>query len=768
MTNFREFSGRSEPRRGRRRVRPMYETLEVRLVPSGVAASFAVTQDWGSGFQATLSLKNNKSTNFDDWAIEFDYGASINSIWDAAIVSHTGNHYVIRGAGWNNSLAAGGAVSFGFVGSPGQTTAPPANYVLNGAPLGGVEQAAPALSINDVVGSEPAAGSTPFQFKVELSFPSTQTVTVRYSTSDATAKSGADYQAVSGTLTFAPGETSKTILVPVFADELVEGDETFNVVLSSPSGATLAKAQGIGTIKDATPAPQTTGNVTFLATSDWGSGFNGQITVKNSGSKAWTGWTLEFDYGGQISSLWDASLVSRVGDHYVIRNATYNGAVAAGATVSIGFTAIPGGAKTGPSNYIVNGGGPVNHPPVAQNDTAWTSPGRAVNIPVLANDSDPDGDPLIVVSAAQGRHGAVVVGGDGTITYTPTAGYTGTDAFIYTISDGRGGTASATVALTVSSLTWPAHVFAPYVDMGLYPTYNLVSAAQSQGLKYFNLGFVVADANKKPSWGGYTEYEISGTAFDQGVRSQVSALRGLGGDVAVSFGGASNLELAQVITDVKALQAAYQSVIDAYGLTRVDFDIEGGAVADRASIDRRSQVLAALQQVAATAGKPLQVWLTLPVLPTGLTGDGLYVVQSAIKYGVTVSGVNVMAMDYGDSAAPNPAGRMGAYALQAATSTFNQLKTLYGGAKTDAQLWAMIGVTPMIGLNDVTTEVFDQSAARELLAFAREKGIGQISMWSLNRDQQNPNGKIGYVDLTSSSLLQNPYEFALIFKPFTS
>ena len=56
----------------------------------------------------------------------------------------------------------------------------------------------------------------------------------------------------------------------------------------------------------------------------------------------------------------------------------------------------------------------------------------------------------------------------------------------------------------------------------------------------------------------------------------------MGGDVIVSFGGAANHELAEVITSATALQAAYQSMIDAYGLTHIDFDIEGAAVADRA------------------------------------------------------------------------------------------------------------------------------------------------------------------------------------------
>src|SRR5205085_9983961 len=104
------------------------------------------------------------------------------------------------------------------------------------------------------------------------------------------------------------------------------------------------------------------------------------------------------------------------------------------------------------------------------------------------------------------------------------------------------------------------------------------------------------------------------------------------------------------ITDVPTLTAAYQSVVTAYGLTHIDFDIEGAAVADHASIDRRSQAIAAVQKAAAAAGHPLSVWYTLPVLPTGLTADGLYVIQSALKYGVNIAGVNIMTMDYGDSA----------------------------------------------------------------------------------------------------------------------
>src|SRR5436190_1788589 len=104
------------------------EVLELRMCPA-VQVQYAVTQDWGSGFQAQMSLVNNQTTSLAPWQLAFDYTPSITSIWDARIISHVGNHYVIGGADWNKTVAAGGSVSFGFIGSPGHVTAGPANIV---------------------------------------------------------------------------------------------------------------------------------------------------------------------------------------------------------------------------------------------------------------------------------------------------------------------------------------------------------------------------------------------------------------------------------------------------------------------------------------------------------------------------------------------------------------------------------------------------------------------------------------------------------------
>ena len=89
----------------------------------------------------------------------------------------------------------------------------------------------------------------------------------------------------------------------------------------------------------------------------------------------------------------------------------------------------------------------VNCPPVAVDDTATTVNGFPVTINVLANDSDPDGDPLTVTGVTDPPNGTAVNNGDGTVTYTPDCGFVGIDTFDYTISDGQGGMDTGTVTV---------------------------------------------------------------------------------------------------------------------------------------------------------------------------------------------------------------------------------------------------------------------------------------------------------------------------------
>lgn len=358
--------------------------------------------------------------------------------------------------------------------------------------------------------------------------------------------------------------------------------------------------------------------VSYTVTNNWGSGLQAQIQLTNNQNTNLSNWQLQFTDPDNITSIWDAQIVSHVGNTYIIQGENYDNTIPAGGSVSFGFVASVAANSTGPSNFVLTGssssggtsggssgsggsgtgggnsGGNTQNP-TAANYTIGTSPGQPIEIDVLANDTDPLGYTLTVTSFGQGKDGKVTQNADGSLSYTPAAGFTGTDAFTYSISDGMGGTATGTVQVSVAAAAaLPNSFFAPYVDMGLWPTYTLTSAMQAGGVKDFTLAFIVADSNNQPAWGGYTSYEVNNGAFDTQIKQQIAQVRNAGGNVMVSFGGADGEELAQAIINVQALTAAYQSVIDAYNLSAIDFDIEGAALGDPASIDRRSQAIAAL------------------------------------------------------------------------------------------------------------------------------------------------------------------------------
>jgi hypothetical protein len=292
--------------------------------------------------------------------------------------------------------------------------------------------------------------------------------------------------------------------------------------------------------------------------------------------------------------------------------------------------------------------------------------------------------------------------------------------------------------------------FAPYVDVGLFPPYDLVDASKRTGVKTFNLAFVVSGGGGcEPRWGG------SQALGDNEVAKKINDLRAAGGDVRVSFGGANGTELARACTSAADLAAAYKKVIDTFDLTKVDFDVEGAAIADKAANDRRAEAVATLQKQVSG----LDVSFTLPVLPSGLTQDGVNLVSGAKAGGVDISAVNVMAMDYGDGQAPNPDGKMGDYAIQAATSTEKQVAQALG--VDDA--WNRIAVTPMIGVNDTSTEVFRTADAEKVAAFAKEKHLAWTSMWSATRDKPCPDGPQSWASPTCSSIDQDADAFTKAF-----
>ncbi|MFE1763940.1 chitinase [Streptomyces angustmyceticus] len=289
--------------------------------------------------------------------------------------------------------------------------------------------------------------------------------------------------------------------------------------------------------------------------------------------------------------------------------------------------------------------------------------------------------------------------------------------------------------------------FAPYVDTSLRPSYDLLKGAEETGVKEYNLAFVSPGGGCVPKWGGRQ------ALGDNPVARQAKELRAKGGDVRISFGGQSGNELARVCGSVDKLVRAYSEVIDTYGLTKADFDIEGPALTDIKANNLRAQAIAELQQ----RGK-LDVSFTLPVLPSGLNRHSVAVLENAKKNGARISAVNIMAMDYGTYYD----GDMGQYAISAATATQKQVKSALG-IRDDVRAWKAVGVTPMIGVNDVKGEVFTPDDAAELKRFAEKKGLGRLSMWSLTRDKACPGGANLKAAATCSSLGKPANEFTRAF-----
>lgn len=274
----------------------------------------------------------------------------------------------------------------------------------------------------------------------------------------------------------------------------------------------------------------------------------------------------------------------------------------------------------------------------------------------------------------------------------------------------------------------------PYVDVTLTPTFQFQDPAANPA-RTVALAFVVADPGDDctPSWGTY--YSLDEAGSDLELDRRIEQLRSAGGDVMVSFGGQANDELAVACTDTRDLTSAYRDVVERYDLSVIDLDIEGAAIADQAANARRAEALAALQRERDSDDSPLDVWLTLPVAPSGLTSEALDLVRTTLAGGVELTGVNVMTMNYGGSR-PDSQSMIRA-TEQALRATAGQVQALYeeaGISLSDAGAWSRIGATPMVGQNDVEGEVFTLADAEELTAFARNNGVGRVSLWSLNRD----------------------------------
>jgi hypothetical protein len=295
---------------------------------------------------------------------------------------------------------------------------------------------------------------------------------------------------------------------------------------------------------------------------------------------------------------------------------------------------------------------------------------------------------------------------------------------------------------------WPAKVFAPYMYAGSGDHFQLTHCDDVSGQKFFTLAFIIADPSNNPAW--YGQIPMAENYYT----NQVTTIRHRGGDVIVSFGGEGGKELALVETNSVVLQAKYQSVIDHYEFTWLDFDIEGKALSNIEANQRRNTVLAELQ-----AKNPgLIISYTLPVDPDGVPDDAQNLLADAVKKGVKVHSANLMVMFFGSRfiGKGKSEGQLG---IDSATKAYEQLQ------KIDAAI--QVGLCPCLGKNGSNDEFFTEADAKTLKDWAdTQKWVCSLSFWSINRDAGNKPGH--GASNTNSEIVQEPWAFTGIFKTFTT
>ncbi|HJY00529.1 MAG TPA: glycosyl hydrolase family 18 protein [Streptosporangiaceae bacterium] len=320
--------------------------------------------------------------------------------------------------------------------------------------------------------------------------------------------------------------------------------------------------------------------------------------------------------------------------------------------------------------------------------------------------------------------------------------------------------ASGATAASIHSL--PEHVFAPYFE-----TYDTsagpAALARQSGARFLSLAFLeTAQAGSCTAyWNGDTSEPISQASFG----SDIAAIQASGGNVIPSFGGytadTTGTELADSCSSVSSIAQVYENLITTYNVPRIDLDIEGTSLSDTAGINRRNEAVAQTEAWAAAHGRSIQFSYTLPTFPTGLPAAELAVLQNAVADGAKIAAVNLLTFDYYIGTEQN----MVTDTESAASALVGQLQTLYPG-EPSGQLWHMVGVTEMPGIDDFgPDETFTKAQALAILLWADRMGIGTLSFWALQRDNGGCPGTKGAG--TCSGITQPTWFFSHVFELFT-
>lgn len=278
-----------------------------------------------------------------------------------------------------------------------------------------------------------------------------------------------------------------------------------------------------------------------------------------------------------------------------------------------------------------------------------------------------------------------------------------------------------------------APTFSPYIDFTINANWTTTpptpasfsTLATKGGIHHIRLAFVGDSGNCKPVWGTTNTFPARnpGAAGVTEVKVNLPAANVF---YTISFGGATSVDLSKACSQADLINA-YKAVVSTYSsafLEGLDFDIENGTE----NVPKIVNAIKALQSDPCCSA--FKYSFTVATLPNALGATGQTAARLAKQAGIQFN-MNVMAMDYGPSFDPAD---MGALAIQSAQTLHDFLVSL-GFSSTVA--WSKVQVTPMIGVNDVTSEIFTLANATTLFNFASSATtpVPLLGMWALSRDK---------------------------------
>jgi hypothetical protein len=194
----------------------------------------------------------------------------------------------------------------------------------------------PVLSVADAEVGQPVSGNAVMVFPVTLSAVADTPVTVTYQTAGGSAVAGTHFAASSGTLEFSPGQSLRSIEVPVLPGSLMQGSSlTFGLTLGAPSGALAGRTTATGTIRGTTlPPPPPPGSVLveYVPGNGWDGAYQGTFRITNHSSATITGWELDFDFTGTNITFFNGTL-SKTGSRHTLKPVSWQAMIGPGQVI---------------------------------------------------------------------------------------------------------------------------------------------------------------------------------------------------------------------------------------------------------------------------------------------------------------------------------------------------------------------------------------------------------------------------------------------------